>query len=153
MLNFLIVLDLGRGKSETPSTLLSITLKRTCDILFRQVWKLKLEIGMENLKIEENMVEDAMREWIDSSINLTLRSELLSKVFYHEFDFNRDTVRNEETDNDNSNVDAYFLIWRVLFKILYHPNMKTFILPDVKSIIIDRMYLKMQKHLEHHLSK
>ena len=108
---------------------------------------------MENLKVEESMIEDAMREWIDSSINLTLRSELLSKVFYHEFDFNRDTDRNEETDDENSNVDAYFLIWRVLFKILYHPNMKSFILPDVKSIIIDRMYLKMQQHLEHHLSK
>ena len=121
--------------------------------MFRQVWKLKLNIKMENLKVEESMIEDAMREWIDSSINLTLRSELLSKVFYHKFDFNREVDHNEEKDNDNTNVDAYFLIWRVLFKILYHPNMKSFILPDVKSIIIDRMYLKMQQHLEHHLSK
>ena len=28
--------------------------------------------------------------------------------------------------------------------------MKEFILPDVKSILVDRMYLKMEEHLNYH---
>ena len=106
----------------------------------------------KNVNVDEMMVEDVLREWIDSSLNVTLRSELLTKIFHHEFDFSNRHEPNIEIDNDTSHVDSYFRVWRTLFKVIYHPNMKYFIIPDVKSIIVDRMYLKMQDHLKYHTS-
>ena len=53
-------------------------------------------------------------------------------------------------DNDD---DAYFKVWPLLFKFLYHPSMKQFNIPDFKSILIDRMYMEMEDHLVSHRGK
>ena len=102
---------------------------------------------------EEKLIEIKMGEWIDNSLNISLRTELLTKVFYHQFDFDTKDDIEQETNSDNFHVDSYFRIWRSLFNVLYHPSMKSLVIPDVKSIIVDRMYLQMQQHLDYHLSK
>ena len=141
-------------KVQGPLTLSSIALSQICDILFSKVWKLKLiATKSENVNAEENEIESSIQKWIDSNLNIGLRSELLTKVFYHQFDFDNEIDPNKEIDDDNNHVDSYFTIWRALFKVLYHPSMKSLIIPDVKSIIVDRMYLKMQTHLKYHMSK
>ena len=141
-------------KVQSPLTLSSIALNRICNILFFQVGKVKLIASKsENIATEENVVESSIRNWIDSNLNIGLRTELLTKVFYHQFDFDSVIDPNTETDDENNHVDSYFTIWRTLFKVLYHPSMKSLIIPDVKSIIVDRMYLKMQTHLSYHRSK
>ena len=131
----------------------TITLKRACDVLYHQVWNLQLEMSMpKDINVDEMIVEGVLREWIDSNLNITLRSELLIKIFLHEFDFSNRHEPNNEMGNDTSHVDSYFRVWRTLFKIIYHPSMKFFIIPDVQSIIVDRMYLKMQDHLKYQSS-
>ena len=126
-----------------------------CDTMFRQIWKhlINLQSRSEtfNSKMafdqEDQRIERILQEWIDSSLNITLRSELLRKIFYHEFQFYQEEEPNPRIQNDTGDVDSYFRVWRQLFKILYHPSMKEFIVPDVKTIHVDRMYLNMEKHL------
>ena len=142
------------SKVQSPLPLSSIALSRICNVLFFHVWKLKLVASKsENVNAKENAIENSIRKWIDINLNIGLRTELLTKVFYHQFDFDSKVDSEKEIDNDNNHVDSYFTIWRTLFKVLYHPCMKSLIIPDVKSIIVDRMYLKMQTHLNYHQSK
>ena len=137
------------------STLASRTI---CDTLFRQVWKhlisLQSRSEMFNSKLafdrEDKQIERILQEWIDSSLNITLRAKLLKKIFYHEFQFCLDVESNPLIENDTGDIDSYFRVWRQLFKILYHFSMKDFIIPDVKAIHVDRMYLNMEKHLMYH---
>ena len=89
----------------------------------------------------------SMQEWIDTYLNVPLRIELLMRAFHHEFGFES---KSSDPPNDTECPDLYFQVWRIIFKILYHPAMKEFILPDVKSILVDRMYLKMEEHLNYH---
>ena len=124
--------------------------------MFRQVWKhlISLQSELFNSKLafdkEDKHIEQILQEWIDSSLNITMRAELLRKIFYHEFQFCPAVESNPRIQNDTGDVDAYFRVWRQLFKILYHPNMKEFIVPDVKAIHVDRMYLNMEKNLTYH---
>ena len=125
--------------------------------MFRQVWKhlISLQSRSETFDSklafdqEDKRIERILQEWIDSSLNITLRSELLRKIFYHEFQFSQDVGSNPRIQNDTADVDLYFRVWRQLFKILYHLSMKEFIVPDVKTIHVDRMYLNMEKHLRY----
>ena len=66
----------------------SIALSRICNVLFFHVWKLKLVASKsENVNAKENAIENSIRKWIDINLNIGLRTELLTKVFYHQFDF------------------------------------------------------------------
>ena len=126
--------------------------------MFRQVWKHLISLQSRSeifdskltLDREDKHIERILQEWIDSSLNITLRSELLRKIFYHEFQFCPDMESNPRIQCDTGDVDSYFRVWRQLFKILYHPSMKEFIVPGVKAIHVDRMYLNMEKHLRFH---
>ena len=159
--HFFIVAVLRNGKTNKFVLPLStLTLRSTCDILFRQAWENltflqgrrdHAESVTTTSDYDERKTVRALQEWIDSCLNMSLKAELLREIFYHEFDFSRNVGSNLHTQNAiDSSVDIYFRIWRVLFKILFHPAMKDFIIPDVKSILIDRMYLKMENHLIFH---
>ena len=89
----------------------------------------------------------SMEAFIDAYLNVPLRIELLTRAFHHEFRFESTPF---DLQNDTDSPDLYFQVWRIIFQILYHPSMKEFILPDVKSILVDRMYLKMEEHLNYH---
>ena len=89
----------------------------------------------------------SIQVWIDTYLNVPLRIELLKRAFHHEFGFESKSF---DLPNDTESPDLYFQVWRIIFKIIYHPAMKEFILPDVKSILVDRMYLKMEEHLNYH---
>ena len=96
---------------------------------------------------------EKIQQWIDLSLNLPIRMKLLSYSFHHEFNFFQEVGPNLQHHNILSSVDAYFKSWPVVFKILYDPFMKELTIPDVKSILIDRMYLNMEKHLVYHTGK
>ena len=137
----------GTGKIRailTVSKLQTLTVRMLCDIIYRYIW--------DNLKcalIQTDSVDliASMQMWIDTYLNVPLRIELLKRTFFHEFGFESKSF---EPPNDTDGTNLYFQVWRIIFQILYHPAMKEFILPDVKSILVDRMYLKMEDHLNYH---
>ena len=109
-------------------------------MIYRHIWgNLKCLLSVDLLA--------SMQAWIDTYLNVPLRIELLKRAFLHEFGFESNSI---DSPNDTDCPDLYFQVWRVIFKIIYHPSMKEFILPDVKSILVDRMYLKMEEHLNYH---
>ena len=96
---------------QGPLTLSSIALSRICDILYFQVWKLKLIASeSDNVNAEESVNENFIRKWIDINLNIGLRTELLTKVFYYQFDFDGEIDPEKEIDDDNNHVDSYFTI-------------------------------------------
>ena len=122
------------------SKLQTLAVRKVCDIIYGQIW------GDLNCLLSVDLIA-SMQEWIDTCLNIPLRIELLRTAFLHEFGFESSS---SDPPNDTDCPDLYFQVWRVLFKIIYHPAMKEFILPDVKSILVDRMYLKMEEHLNYH---
>ena len=145
-------------KTKCILPLFELTLRRTCDILYRQLsknlifprYKSNLFGVGSRFHGDCKDIEKDVQKWINFCLNLPIRIELLSHTFYHDFNFDLEVAENLQYHNVNSSIDAYFRIWPVLFKILYHPAMQEFIVPDVKSILIDRMYLKMEDHLVYH---
>ena len=119
------------------SKLQTLAVRTVCDMIYGHIWgNLKCLLSVDLIA--------SMQAWIDTYLNVPLRIELLRRAFLHEFGFSSDPP------NDTDSPDLYFQVWRVIFKIIYHPAMKEFILPDVKSILVDRMYLKMEEHLNYH---
>ena len=122
--HFFIVAVLRNGKTNKFVLPLStLTLRSTCDILFRQAWKNLIflqgrrdhaESVTTTSDYDERKTVRALQEWIDSCLNMSLKAELLREIFYHEFDFSRNVSSNLQTQNAiDSSVDIYFRISNV----------------------------------------
>ena len=126
------------------SKLQTLAVRKVCDMIYGHIWG-----NMKCPLIQTDYIDliTSMQAWIDAYLNVPLRIELLKRAFHHEFRFESKSF---DLQNDTDSPDLYFQVWRIIFKIIYHPAMKEFILPDVKSILVDRMYLKMEEHLNYH---
>ena len=109
-------------------------------------------MALEDERMEKWRIH-SLQEWLEQGLNLFVRSELLNRAFQHEFNFGNEIGMNLQRYNINSCTDAYFKVWPVIFKVLFHPAIQEFVIPDVKSILIDRMYIKMQEHLVYHTGR
>ena len=150
-------------------SLYELSLETTCDnlycqlsrnVVFRQFHNdmaMPDEMARTAIKTEDERLEKSrihsLREWLEETLNLFVRSELLNRAFQHEFNFGNEIGKNLQSYNINCCSDAYFKVWPVIFKVLFHPAMQEFVIPDVKSILIDRMYLKMEEHLVYHTGR